>query len=143
MPRVPTNIHLELFPLELFAFAKGTEGSNLAASRGRDLSAIDHIPDGKVAERHRRRGRQAGLVADTVFGRGGNVARGMETWNAVTPVMDRLSCASRSTWVFDTSCPHRNRKFADSLLEEAGFEPSVPAPWPSITHVPKFVFLQR
>jgi hypothetical protein len=58
---------------------------------GDTLSAVDHVPDSEVAERHRRGKRQAGLVADTVLGGGGDIAGGVEARNGMTPLVDHLS----------------------------------------------------
>ena len=61
------------------------------AGEGCDSSAFDHMPDGEVAERHRRSKRQAGLVADTMLGGGGDIARGVKARNGMTPLVDHLS----------------------------------------------------
>ena len=54
-------------------------------------SAADHMPDGEVAERHRRGERQARLVADAMLGGGCDIASGIEARNGMTPLMDYLS----------------------------------------------------
>src|SRR5262249_16890658 len=50
-----------------------------------------HVPDGEVAERHRRSERQAGLVADTLLGGGCSIAGGIKARDGMTPLVDHPS----------------------------------------------------